>query len=114
MDAYRQLGEVKVEPCGACVHDPDHPEVRTGVIDLGSPMMMRCNVCGDRWIDPTIERRVKNALHMFDELTKSNEAMSDKLIEEMSRTRRNLKVQIVCAMIAGTVLADRLVRIFFP
>lgn len=114
---YRTAAVVPVDPCGACVHDVTKPNERTGYPDPTSPMMMCCGVCGAQWIDPTLERQARTAQRRLDEVLKHAEmmqSMADRLIEESFRTKRSLRVQIVCAVIAGTLLADRIIRILFP
>lgn len=114
---YRTAAVVEEEPCGSCVRDATRPNNRTGYPDPISPMMMRCDACGARWIDPTLEEQARTAQHHLDNMSKQAEmmqSMADRMIEETFRTRRYLRYQIAAAVIGGTLLADRIIRIFFP
>lgn len=92
---YRTAAVVKSEPCAACVHDPTKPHLRTGYPDPDSPMMMRCGVCDDSWIDPELQRRLEASRKMIDDLFPSLNATNsliERLEEKISRMERAHRV----------------------
>lgn len=116
--AYRTAADVIDEPCGSCVHDASHPNERTGYPDPEHPMMLRCDVCGTRWINPVFEKQAKDTQRALNEVSKQAEAMqrmSERMFEEAFHKRRTATwIVAACIIIACKLFQNLIVRILFP
>lgn len=114
---YRTSSVVEDEPCGSCVRDVSKPNVRVGYPDPDALMMMRCDACGARWIDPTLAEQARETHYRLKEMAKQAETierLADQLIKETFRTRRVTKMQLACMFVVGFIVSDIFIRIFLP